>query len=73
MLRNKTAIECWNILKYEIESIVHNLFHLKNKENGLERNISERSYSKNSLQVNHVDVLYEYQEGRRLHKLQTCP
>ena len=21
MLRNKTAIECWNILKYEIESI----------------------------------------------------
>ena len=22
MLRNKTAIECWNILKYEIESII---------------------------------------------------
>ena len=23
MLMNKTAIECWNILKYEIESIIH--------------------------------------------------
>ena len=22
MLMNKTAIECWNILKYEIESII---------------------------------------------------
>ena len=22
MLRNKTAIECWNILKYEIERII---------------------------------------------------
>ena len=22
MLRNKTAIECWNILKYEIENII---------------------------------------------------
>ena len=27
MLRNKTAIECWNILKYEIESVaLINLF-----------------------------------------------
>ena len=25
MLKNKTAIECWNILKYEIESIIENV------------------------------------------------
>ena len=38
MLMNKTAIECWNILKYEIESIIDKCVPLKNKENGLERN-----------------------------------
>ena len=29
MLMNKTAIECWNILKYEIESIIDKFFPLK--------------------------------------------
>ena len=29
MLMNKTAIECWNILKYEIESIIDKFVHLK--------------------------------------------
>ena len=29
MLRKKTAIECWNILKYEIESIIHKFVPLK--------------------------------------------
>ena len=29
MLRNKTAIECWDILKYEIESIVDKSVPLK--------------------------------------------
>ena len=38
MIMNKTAIECWNILKYEIESIIDTFPPLKNKENGLERN-----------------------------------
>ena len=42
MLMNKTAIECWNILKYEIESIIENLFPSKNKENGVERNTSQK-------------------------------
>ena len=38
MLMNKTATECWNILKYEIESIIDKFVPLKkNKENGLER------------------------------------
>ena len=35
---NKTAIECWNILKYKIENIIDKFVPLKNKENGLERN-----------------------------------
>ena len=29
MLRNKTAIECWNILKYETESICEQFVPLK--------------------------------------------
>ena len=29
MLRNKTAIECWNILKYVIESIIDQFVPLK--------------------------------------------
>ena len=29
MLRNKTAIECWNILMYEIESIIDQFVLLK--------------------------------------------
>ena len=35
MLVNKTAIECWNILKYETESIIDKFVPLK-KENGLQ-------------------------------------
>ena len=31
MLRNKTAIDCWNILKYEIESIVDKFVPVKKK------------------------------------------
>ena len=38
MLRNKTAIECWNILKYEIESIIEECVPLK--KNG-KRSIKE--------------------------------
>ena len=42
-LMNKTATECWNILKYEIESIIDTFFPLKkNKENGLERNTCQK-------------------------------
>ena len=31
MLMNKTTIECWNILKYEIESIIDKFVPLKNQ------------------------------------------
>ena len=38
MFRNKTAIECWNIIKYEIESSTDTFVpSKKNKEIGLER------------------------------------
>ena len=42
MLMNKTALERWNILKYEIESIIDKFVPLKNKENGLERNTCQK-------------------------------
>ena len=32
MLMKKTAIECWNILKYEIEIIIHKFVSLKKQE-----------------------------------------
>ena len=31
MLMNKTAMECWNILKYEIESIIDKFVPLKKR------------------------------------------
>ena len=40
MLRNKTSIECWNIIKCVAESIIYQ-FVPQNKENGLERNYVE--------------------------------
>ena len=42
MLMNKIAIECWNILKYEIENTIDKFVPLKNKENGLERNTCQK-------------------------------
>ena len=42
MLMNKTAIECWNILKYEIESIIDKFVPFQNKENGVERNTCQK-------------------------------
>ena len=37
MLMIKATFECWNILKYEIESIIDKFVPLKNMENGPER------------------------------------
>ena len=42
MLMNKTATECWNILKYEIERIIDKFVPLKNKENGPEINTCQK-------------------------------
>ena len=42
MLMNKTAIECWKILKYEIDSIIDKCVPIKNKGNGLEGNTCQK-------------------------------
>ena len=57
ILRNKTAIECWNILKYFIESIIDQFVPLKNKENSLERNTCQKKLLQNSVQANYVEGL----------------
>ena len=50
MLMNKTANECWNILKYEIENIIDKFVSpKKTKENGLERNTCQKKLLKNSV------------------------
>ena len=41
-LKNKTAIECWNILKYEIESIIDKFVSMKKQGNCLERNTCQK-------------------------------
>ena len=45
MLMNKTAIECWNILKYEIESIIDKFVPLKKiGKTVLKETLVKRSY-----------------------------
>ena len=53
---NKTTIERWNILKYEIESIIDN-FPLKNKENGVDKKHLSKETIKNSVQANYAEGL----------------
>ena len=42
MLINKTAIECWNILKYETESIIDKFVPFQSQGNGVERNTCQK-------------------------------
>ena len=46
MLRNKTAIECWNILKYEIERTIEQFVSLKKnpRKTGWKETLVKRSY-----------------------------
>ena len=47
MLMNKTAIECWNILKYEIESIIHKFVPLKKQgKRSRKRHLSKEAIRK---------------------------
>ena len=50
MLRNKTAIECWNILKYVIEIITDPFVPLKKQEKALNAATNEIMQSKRSYQ-----------------------
>ena len=50
MLRNKTAIECWNILKYEIESIINKFVPLKKQgKRSRKKHLSKEANRKNSV------------------------
>ena len=42
-MENKTATECWNILKSEIDCIVETISPLKNRGNGI-KTLIERSH-----------------------------
>ena len=60
-LENKTATECWNILKREIDCIVEQFVPLKNRGNGQKRN----TYQKKPLEKSntskrcgrHIDIM----------------
>ena len=58
MLTNKTAIECWNILKYEIESIIDKFvpFQKQGKRCG-KKHLSKEAIRKNSVKTNYVEGL----------------
>ena len=48
MPRNKTAVECWNIIKYEIESIIDQLVPLKKQgKRSRKKHLSQEAISKN--------------------------
>ena len=53
---NKTVIECWNILKYETDSITEQFVPLR-KQGKQSRNICPKKLLKNSVQSNYVDGL----------------
>ena len=70
MLMNKTAIECWNILKYEIESIIDKFVPFqKQGKRCRKKHLSKEAIRKIMLK-NYVEGLYAYQKGRRLCKIQ---
>ena len=46
MLMNKTAIECWNILKYEIESIIDKFVPLKKGKRSRKKHLSKEAIRK---------------------------
>ena len=50
MLMNKTATECWNILKYEIESIIDKFVPLKKHgKRSRKKHLSKEAIMKNSV------------------------
>ena len=57
MLRNKTTIECWNILKYEIESVIEQFVPLKKGKRYRKKHLTKEAIRKKSVQANYVDGL----------------
>ena len=44
-MKNKTATECWNILRGEIESAIDSFVPMKKQGNGRRRNICQKRLS----------------------------
>ena len=63
MLINETAIECWNILTYEIESIINTFVPLKNQgKRSRKKNLSKEAIRKIVFKQNMCTV---YRRTRR--------
>ena len=45
-MKNKTATECWNILRGELDSAMDSYVPMKNKGNGLRRGSFKRGFRK---------------------------
>ena len=44
-MNNKTATECWNILRGELDSAIDSYVRMKKQGNGLKRNICQKRRS----------------------------
>ena len=56
LLKNKTATECWNCLKYEIKGIIETIFIKKTRETVQEVTPVKRGYKKNCSQTDALGV-----------------
>ena len=52
-MNKKTATECWNILRGELDSAIYSYVPMKKKGNGLKRNICQRRHSE-KLDINRI-------------------
>ena len=55
MLRNKSAFECWNILQYEVESIIDQFVPLKKQGKRSRKKLLSKEAIKISVQLNYVE------------------
>ena len=52
-MKNKTATECWNILRGELDSAIDSFVPMKSKGNGRRRNICQKRLSER-LDINKI-------------------
>ena len=52
-MKNKTATECWNILRGEIDTAIDSFVPIKSKGNGRRRNICQKRLSER-LDINKI-------------------
>ena len=70
MLRNKTATECWNILKHESESILEQFVPLKKQgKHSRKKHLSKEHIRKNSVQAKPCGVFIGVPERMKTVKI----